>query len=249
MKKYMLFTVIPVILMSLVSLSSSIEEFKIPVVQSNGKYTSENFDNIQATTKDACNGCHGGGSVINGGSGGGYVIIIYEDGKTSTDIDVLKGDNRLVLMNTSQNVLTPIRQSLYNQKIKLQTPISIDASKFVKIHGLASESALTHMTVLDITSEENKSIELSKSYITEDFQVSFNNTQMQLIINAIANSTIKVALYDISGKSYLTQSLSEVIVGNNQLKFDTKEALLKGIYIVKMFDVAGNTITKKVFVN
>ncbi|MEI6312311.1 MAG: T9SS type A sorting domain-containing protein [Bacteroidota bacterium] len=246
MKKYILFIAIPILFISLASLTSTIEELKIPIQQSKGTYSTGTINNIQATTKDACNGCHGGG-VINGGTGG-YVIIIYEDGKTTTDFDVFKGDTRLILMNSSQNTLTPIRQSLYNQKLMLQISSNIDASKFVKIHGIASESVLSHMTVIDITSEENKSVELNKSYIAEDFQASFNNTQMQLDINAIANSTIQVSLYDMSGKSYLTQSSSVVAAGDNQLQFETKEALLKGIYIVKIVDAAGITITKKVFV-
>ncbi len=247
MRKYILFITILVVFISLVSLTSTTEELKIPIVQTKGKYSTGTINNIQATTKDACNGCHGGG-VINGGTGG-YVIIIYEDGKTTTDFDVFKGDNRLILMNASQSILTPIRQSLYNQKINLHTPTNIDASKFVKIHGIASESVLSHMTVMDITSEENKSVQLNKSYIAEDFQASFNNTQMQLDLTAIANSTVQVALYDMSGKSYLTQSSMAVIAGTNQLQFETKEALLKGIYIVRLLDEAGNTITKKVFVN
>ena len=246
MRKLYFSIVFIAITISLISLSNIITETKVPAIQSKSSTSCSNSDLSKASSADACSGCHGG-TVDNG-----YVIIIYENGKLNSNVSILSGESNLYLYNETNNT-SYVAQQIQDQGVEVtmnnSTENTIDVNKFTSIHGANSSMILKNLAYLKTVSAENKTININASPINNEFTTLFNNNSMQLNISSTANSYIQVSLFDLSGKSYLMNSKSEVNKGENQLNFETKTLLNRGIYIVKIIDEFGLITTKKIVIN
>lgn len=246
MRKLAILIAIPVLLSGLVSFTDRIQE-EVILDRQNKSACLSNMS--RASTADACSGCHGGSSV---GGSGGYVVIIYAGGKLTTDVNLVEGDNIIYVYGDESNSLEEFMSEIKNTDRGLVVSTyenSIDKDKFTSVHGTDHLSVLPQLTQIHIQSTEDQVISINKPSVVKDFNVVFDNSNIQLQLTSSSDDILQVGLFDLAGKSYLTSNVAQVSAGSNMLIFESANPITRGIYIVKLSDSAGKMTTKKIFVD
>lgn len=242
MRKILLILIVPITIIGLVSLTDKVKEQKKPVYQSQN---SSGDCTTLAKASGSCEGCHTSTT-----SGGGPIVIVYANGKTTTEFNLAIGQNN-VYIYTEEGNETELFNELENNNVQIfsNTKPNVVEDRFTAVHGSNSSSILSHITKLNVVSKENQVINLGSKPSNISYSVSFNNSSMLLNMNSTNDEMIQISLYDMMGKSYIAPINKNVISGENQINLDTQLPIYRGIYIVRITEQSGKTSTKKIFID